>query len=231
MSKKIGVVIFVVAAAFVGYMLISGQAEIAWEKLGVYIVFAVGIAVVGGIQEMNQKKQDKKYLQERHEKEQQDDQWMNDVSEAAEWDDGTDTTDEGVVRMATGLRAIILFLLVLICGMVLVVTALAAADGAFTDPETVGSFAVLLGVVAGIVVLFVWLLNTFGCEVYYSPSGVTVRRGRRDTEYRWCEIGGYEQSKYLYIFHDTEGKRIFLTNGSYEGFDGFMVQYRRTHAD
>lgn len=184
-------------------MLISGQEKTVWAKVG-YIVFAVGSAVLGGILE-------------------------TDVSFTdAEGDVNSDASSEGVVRMPTWIRAITLFLLVFICVLVLVATVLAVAGGTFTDPESLGGFVAPQGLAAGMIVALYWLLNTFGCKIYYSPSGVTVRRGRRDTFYRWHEIGGYKQSNCLYIFHNTEGKRIFLTSGSYEGFDGYMVQYRRS---
>lgn len=205
------------------------------SRVIVYIVFAVGIAVAGGIREMNQKKQDEKYLKQQPKEQAQGDAlWKNVDPTAAEgagsaMTGGADMPIQGVVRTPAGLRGIINFLLIFIWLVLLVITALAAADGAFTDLETVGYFAALLGLAAVFTVAFIWFLNNFCCEIYYTATEVTVKKGRKETRYRWNEIGEYKQTNYLYTFRNREGKRIFLTNCSYEGFDGFIAQYRRTH--
>lgn len=136
---------------------------------------------------------------------------------------------QGVVRMPTGLRGIINFLLFFIWLMILVCTALAAADGAFSELDTIGAFGALFAVGAGFTVLITGLLNYFLCDIYYTSHEVTVKKGRKKISYSWNDIGGYKQTNYLYAFQDREGRRMFTTNCSYEGFDGFMAQYRRTH--
>lgn len=237
MGKLTARIIFVIAVVFLGYMLISGRAYIAWERVIIYIVFAVGMAVVGGIQSMNQKKQDKEHLKQQPGEQAQaqgDALWKNVAPTDAQGDGGAvsgggDMSMQGVVRTPAGLMGIIKFLLIFIWLMLLTITALAAADGAFSDLETVGSFGALLGGAAVFTAAFIWLLNEFCCVVYYTATEVTVKKGRKETRYTWKEIGEYKQTNYMYTFLNREGKRIFRTNSSYEGFDGFIAQYRRTH--
>lgn len=239
MGKLAGKIIFVIAVVFLGYLLISGRVYIAWERVIIYIVFAVGIAVVGGIQSMNQKKQDRDHLKQQpgaqvQTQAQGDALWKNVNPTDAQGDGsavsgGADMPVQGVVRTPAGLMGIIKFLVIFIWLMLLSITALAAADDAFSDPETVGSFAALLGGAAVFTAAFVWFINEFCCVIYYTDTEVTVKKGRRETCYAWREIGEYGQRGYMCSFRDREGKRIFRTNCSYEGFDGFIAQYRRTH--
>lgn len=135
----------------------------------------------------------------------------------------------GVVRTSIGIRGLINFLLIFIWLVILVCGALAAADGAFSDMDTIGSFGALAAVAAAATLVCTWLLNNFCCELYYTSSGVTVKKGKKEQHYSWGEIGSYSQKNYLYIFLDREGKRLFFTNSSYEGFGGFFDQYLRTH--
>lgn len=256
MGKIAGRIIFVVAVAFLAYMLITGRVSIAWERVIIYILFAVGISVAAEIRARKQRKQDEEYFREHpREKPQGDALWKSVDPKAADGDgsvapgaqgpsgaaegraaygmDGPGNTEtvQGVVRMPVGLRGIINFLLVFIWLMILVCTALAAADGAFADLDggTIGAFAALFAVGAGFTLLMTALLNHFLCDIYYTSYEVTVKKGRRKISYRWNDIGGYKQTNYLYTFQDREGKRLFTTNCSYEGFDGLMDQYRRTH--
>ena len=262
MGKIAGRIIFVIAIAFVAYMLITGQIAIAWERVIIYVLFAVGISVAAEIRAKKQKKQDEEYFREHPQEKSQgkpqgnsqgDALWKSVSPTAAEGagsavpgaqglgdgavggavygmnaPEGFETV-QGVVRMPTGLRGIINFLLAFIWLMILVCTALAAADGAFSDLDTIGAFGALFAVGAGFTVLMTGLLNHFLCDIYYTSHEVTVKKGRRKISYRWNDIGGYKQTNYLYAFQDREGRKIFTTNCSYEGFDGFMDQYRRTH--
>lgn len=237
MGKVAGWVVFIIAVVFLGYMVLSGQVEIAWERVIIYIVFAVGIAVVSGIRQMNQKKQDEKYLKQYpKEQAQSDTLWKNVDPTAAEEDSsgmagGANAPIQGVVRVSAGLRGIITFLMIFIWFMLLAVTALAAADDAFSDMETLITFGFYLGLAAVATAVFVRFINHFCCEIYYTATEVTVKEGRKETRYRWDEIGEYKQTNYMYSFRNREGKKIFRTNSSYEGFDGFMAQYRRTHME
>ena len=239
---------------------IAGEVSIAWERVAVYILFAVGISVAAEIRAAKQKKQDKEYFKEHPQenpqgKPQGDALWKSVNPTAAEGAGSvapgakglSDVTvggaaysmdaDEdpemvqGVVRMPGGLRGIINFLLAFIWLMILACTALAVGDGAFAefDSGTLGAFGALFAVGAGFTVLITGLLNYFLCDIYYSTHEVTVKKGRRNTSYSWGDIGGYKQTNYLYTFQDREGRRLFTTNCSYEGFDGLMDQYRRTH--
>ncbi len=210
MGKTAGKIIFGLMLIFVAYMLISGEAAIAWERVIIYVMFAVGISVAAEIRAMRQKKQDEEYF--------------SGVSEDSE-------TVQGVVRMPVGLRGIMNFLLVFIWLMIVVCVALAAADGAFSELDSgiLGAFGALVSVGIAATVLFTALQNNFLCDIYYTTYEVTVKKGRRDIHYSWNDIGGYKQTNYLYTFQDREGRKLFTTNCSYEGFDGLMAQYRRTH--
>ena len=87
MGKAAGRIVFIIAIVFLGYMVFSGQVAIAWERVIIYIVFAVGIAVVSGIRQMNQKKQDEKYLKQYPEEQAQSDVlWKNVDPKAADGD-------------------------------------------------------------------------------------------------------------------------------------------------
>lgn len=205
------------------------------ERVIIYIVFAVGIAVVSGIRQMNQKEQDEKYLKQYTEEQAQSDVlWKNVDPRVAEGDNsgiagGDNASSQGVVRVAAGLRGIFTFMLIFMWFILLVVTALAAADDAFSDMETLLAYGFYLGIAAVATAVFVWLINHFCCEIYYTASEVTVKEGRKETCYSWDEIGEYKQIYYLHSFRNREGEKIFRTNSSYEGFDGFMDQYRKSH--
>lgn len=256
MGKIAGRIIAVIAVAFVAYMLITDQVSIAWERVIIYVLFAVGISIATEIRAGKQKKQDKEYFREHpQEKTQGDALWKNIDPKAAEGagsvapgtqglHDATadsavygtnvfegSVTTQGVVRMPVGLRGIINFLLAFIWLMILSFTALAAADGAFADISdgTLFNFGMLIAVALAFTVMITALLNYFLCEIYFTSYEVTVKKGRRKISYSWNDIGGYKQVNYLYTFQDREGKRLFTTNCSYEGFDGLMDQYRRTH--
>lgn len=142
---------------------------------------------------------------------------------------GAQPSVSGVVRSSIGARGLLNFLLIFIWLVILVCGALAAADGAFDDMDTLGSFGALAAVAAAATLVFIWFLNSFCYELYYTASRVTVKKGKKEQHYSWWEIGSYTQRNYLFIFRDREGKRLFFTNSSYEGFGGFFDQYLNTH--
>ncbi len=237
MNKFVSAIIFIGAAAFLAYMLISGQAYIAWERIIIYALIGGGISLVGRARSEKLKKQDEEYFKKHpEEKRQEDALWKNVSPRATEGDDSyaasAQLSASGVVRTSIGIRGIIIFLLIFIWVVILGCTALAAADGAFADMDgdTIGSFGALIAVAAAATIVFTWFLNTFCCEIYYTPGGVTVKKGKKEQQYSWSEIGSYTQRNYLYTFRDREGKRLFFTNSSYEGFGGFFDQYLRTHS-
>lgn len=234
MGKVAGWIVFIIAVVFLGYMVFSGQVDIAWERVIIYILFAVGAAVVSGIRQMNQKKQDEKYLKQYPQEQAQSDAlWKNVDPTAVEGDNsgmagGANAPVQGVVRVSAELRGIFTFVMIFMWFILLVFTALAAADDAFSDLETLLTCGFYLGLAAVATAVLVWLVNHFCCEIYYTATEVTVKEGRKENCYRWDEIGEYKQINYMYSFRNREGKKIFRTNSSYEGFDGFMAQYRRT---
>lgn len=247
MNKLVGIIIFIGAAVFLAFMVISGQVSIAWERVIIYALVGGGISLVGRSRAANLKKQDEEYFKKQLGKEQQEDALGESANSGAEGADalwksvnpksakgdafggsGAQPSASGVVRTSIGARGLINFLLIFIWLVILVCGALAAADGAFEDMDTVGSFGALAAVAAVATLAFTWFLNNFCCELYYSASGVTVKKGKKEQYYSWGEIGGYTQRNYLYIFRDREGKRLFFTNRSYEGFGGFFDQYLYT---
>ncbi len=248
MNKFIGVIIFIAAAAFLVYMLITGQVSIAWERIIIYALVVGGISLAGRIRAQNLKKQDEEYFRKHPEGRQQGDfpgqdvnpraaeggaLWKSVNPKAAEGDaggmSGAQPSVSGVVRSSIGARGLLNFLLIFIWLVILVCGALAAADGAFDDMDTLGSFGALAAVAAAATLVFIWFLNSFCYELYYTASGVTVKQGKKEQHYSWWEIGSYIQRNYLFIFRDREGKRLFFTNSSYEGFGGFFDQYLNTH--
>ncbi|MDE6675813.1 MAG: hypothetical protein K2K19_13570, partial [Acetatifactor sp.] len=123
--------------------------KVAWERVIIYVLFAVGISVAAEIRAGKQKKQDEEYF--------------SGASEDFE-------TVQGVVRMPVGLRGIMNFLLVFIWLMILASVTLAAADGAFSEPDSgiLGAFGALVLVGIASTVLFTALQNYFLCDIYYT---------------------------------------------------------------
>ena len=68
MNKFIGVIIFIAAAAFLVYMLITGQVSIAWERIIIYALVVGGISLAGRIRAQNLKKQDEEYFRKHPER-------------------------------------------------------------------------------------------------------------------------------------------------------------------
>lgn len=211
MGKILGRVVTVAAVVFVGYMLITGQVSIAWEKVIIYIIFIGGISIAAEIRARKQKKQDEAF-------------WGEHQSDAP-----GRISNQGVVRAPAIIRGIVTFLLVFIWVMVLCVLMLAAMDGAFEDPENYGAFGILAAMPVLFTVGYFWLANNLFREVYYTPQGVILKRNRSQRQYRWSEIGRCTRYGYLHVFHDLEDKRLFITNSSYEGFDRLYDMYSRTH--
>lgn len=242
MGKILGRIAAVAAVVFLGYMLITGQVSIAWEKVIIYIIFIGGFSIAAEIRARRQKKQDEKYFREHQSDaagfDMADTLHATDMERTGAADSILHATDagtpgqtpaQGVVRTSTALKGLMIFLVVFIWLMLALITVLAAMDGAFADLENISTFGVILVVAALFTVGYLWLIDNFCREIYYTPQGVTVK-GWGKKQYSWSEIGSYTQKNYyLYIFRDREGKRLFVTNCSYEGFDGFFAQYRRTH--
>lgn len=199
MNKFIGVIIFIAAAAFLVYMLITGQVSIAWERIIIYALVVGGISLAGRIRAQNLKKQDEEYFRKHPEGRQQGDfpgqdvnpraaegdaLWKSVNPKAAEGDaggmSGAQPSVSGVVRSSIGARGILNFSLIFIWLVILVCGALAAADGAFDDMDTLGSFGALAAVAAAATLVFIWFLNSFCYELYYTASGVTVKKGKKE---------------------------------------------------
>lgn len=234
MGKILGRVVAVAAVVFLGYMLFTGQASIVWERVIIYLIIAGVVSIVGEIWGRKQRKQDDAFFKGQ----QSDTLHAPDREKAGGADSILYATDagapgrtpaQGVVRTSAVLKGLMIFCVVFIWLMLALLTVLAALDGAFADLENLEGFGLLLAVAALFTVGYLWLVNSFCSEVYYTPQGVTVKKGRSRQQYSWSEIGSYTQRNYLYIFRSQEGKRLFFTNSSYEGFDGFFAQYHRTH--
>lgn len=235
MSKIVSVLLFTGAAVFLAYMLITGQVSIAWERIIICALVGGGISLVGRSRAEKLKRQDEEKLRNNPAGELQGDTLWKSVNpraaEGASGDTaGVQTPDPGVVRMNVDARGIIKVLLIFIWLVILVCMAAAAADGAFSDMDagTLGSFLALIAVTAVFTLFFIWFLNNFCYELYYTVNGVTVKKGKKEQHFSWSEIGSYTQRNYLYIFRDREGKRLFSSNSSYEGFDRFFDQYLRS---
>lgn len=231
MKKILGWMAAAAVIAFLAYMLITGQVAIAWEKVIIYVVFIGGISIAGGIWGRKEQKQDDAFFRE-HQQDTPTDVpqgTAESILYATDADDADYGSGQGVVRVPVILKGTIFFLVAFIWVMLPFVTMLAAMDDAFADPENIGAFGMLLAVAALLTAGLLWLVGYFCVTIYYSPQGVTVQRGRSRKEYRWSEIDNYTQHNYLYTFRDQTGSRLFFTNSSYEGFDGFFLQYRRTH--
>ena len=73
MNKLVGVIIFIGIAAFLAYMLITGQVSIAWERVIIYALIGGGISLVGRARAVKQKKQDEEYFRQHPQETQQGD--------------------------------------------------------------------------------------------------------------------------------------------------------------
>lgn len=242
MGKILGRVVTVAAVVFVGYMLITGQVSIAWEKVIIYIIFIGGISIAAEIRARKQKKQDEAFWGEHqsdapsfdttgslHATDMERTGAADSILHATDAGASGQISDQGVVRAPAIIRGIVTFLLVFIWVMVLCVLMLAAMDGAFEDPENYGAFGILAAMPVLFTVGYFWLANNLFREVYYTPQGVILKRNRSQRQYRWSEIGRCTRYGYLHVFHDLEDKRLFITNSSYEGFDRLYDMYSRTH--
>lgn len=233
MGKLLSRVVTVLAVVFLGYMLLSGQVGIAWERVIIYLIIAGGVYIAGGVLGRQQKKQDESFFKGQ----------QGNAAPAADMDQpgGPDsilyTTDtgqggpapiQGVVRTSAVLTGAVIFCVGVVWVLLAFLTFLAAMDGAFAETENLQAFGMLFAVVVLLTAALLWLVRNFCCQVYYTPQGVTVKRGRSSRQYAWSEIADYTQHNYLYIFRNREGKKLFFTNSSYEGFDGFFAQYSRT---
>ena len=234
MKKEAGWIVGIAVAVSLAYLLITEQIDIAREIIP-YVMLIICFALAGMIYERNRKRREEKLIQEYLETHPEEKEMLKNLFPMVAEDDAaavaSRTFVRGVVRPAADFRGTITWLISVLWLCLLILMAAAWVDGSFVEPETVAGFGILAAGLFLFSVLMCWLMNKYMYELYYSVYGVVVKSGRKQKNYSWKEIGGFQQMNYRYVFLDPEGKRLFSTNCSYEGFDGFMTQYRKTHGN
>ncbi len=87
MNRVVGVIIFMGAGAFLGYLLSAGHVSIAWERIIIYLLVAGGISLAGRARAARQKKQDEEFFRQHPmERQQGDALWKNVDPRAAQED-------------------------------------------------------------------------------------------------------------------------------------------------
>ncbi len=191
---------------YVGYLLLTGQAEPTVEGYLILLVFLPVALLI-------------RFLDRRKEKKHQE----------RVQDAGGNLTGEasGVVRLPMLIRWMFAVVLLVFWAMLLLFSKLAAEDNAFTyDPSALGPFAAAWGILIALTLFIAVFMLVAGNEVYYDSRGITIKAVCRKKAYYWQEIGKAETLGTYVVFYDRGGKKLFRVNANYTGFEGLWRLYQ-----
>lgn len=210
LGKGIVIIAFVLAAAYVGYNLFTGQMELTPK--GYLLVFVMLPLVL--LVSLWDRRKGKKHLRE------VDDAGGNLQGDVA-----------GEVRTPLMQRVSILFLLLVFWVMVLLVSFLMYQDiGIPREASTLVPFATLWGILILATILIILFSDVLFREIQYDSSGVTYRKKFHKVFLSWQDFGEEKSFKNAIAFYGRNGEKLFSISAAYEGTKEFLLFYQKKKA-
>lgn len=206
-GKIIDIIVFIFAAAFLGYHLFNGETELTIEG-GILLFVLFPLALLLTFLDIRRRK---KHIRQ--------------VSDAGGRLQGDMI---GEVRSPMMMRIGVVFMLVIFWTMIPVFSLLMYWDiGIPSDLSILIPFAALWLLLLLVTVFAIVFFDVIFTEIQFDVYGVTYRKRFRRHRIHWEEFGKEKDSKNRIVFFDRNGEKLFAITALYEGAKEFLAFYQR----